>query len=183
MQGIFSVAYIFSAIGLLALIKKLHLKAQNMALSIFLVLISFSRLYFYFIDRASEIRYFSDPKKEYILQAIVEYIRSDKTDQQYFIVNDGAYDYNFLHYQEKVKFYTFPKRVAIIDEKAIPEEIVRLKNIGARQVLFYSVFPLAVFPPSATETVWVECEKRNIFPAYRCPITDLRPYGFSIARL
>lgn len=158
---------IISANGFATIFEKFFYN-KKILFFVILGIISLYQFSIYFIGRLSDIGL---EKKEYLLQAVAEYIKNNPA-ENYYLLNPNEADINFdtLHHREKLNFYSFPKEVKIFINKN--QILTETENI-MKQNMKVSVI---VFNESdfnkidlGKKEIILDCSKRNLFN-FHCPL-------------
>ena len=158
---------IISGNGIIIIFEKFFYN-KKIPLIVILGIISFYQFSIYFIGRLSDIGL---EKKEYLLQAVVEYIKNNPA-ENYYLLNPDDDDINFdtLHHREKLNFYSFPKEVKMFINKneILTEMNDDIKLHGSFLAIFFEESDFNENGLKKKEII-LDCSKRSLFNIH-CPL-------------
>lgn len=172
--AIIPILCIVAAFGLYKLIEIIKLRyAQYAIMFVALVAITY-HLFFYYYERPSEKGY---DTKDYIMQNILDYIKRDTSFNRYYLLNDDYYNYNFLHYLEKIEFITFPKNVQLLNKHDFLEKLTE-EYSKEKEANFIFINPIPELSRYNKKLFTVNCVKKSLLPQYNCPVDFTGSYSF-----
>ncbi len=182
LMSILPVLSIFAAYGLVVFFEKLTVKYSGIIIGIIVFFYLFSQLLFYFINRPSDLAFDEVGLKEYVFQKIVEFIKRDTFYDTYFILNNDQFNYDSWHYLEKIKFFTYPKQVELVDKDSFLSKISLYqvqKNKKAAFIFIKQIPEIEHYEKVVYET---QCLKQ-ILPNYDCPNNFIGSYYFYLLKI
>lgn len=151
------------------------------ALVLLLISVSANRLYYYFIKRASDIEYYSNPTREFAFQQLAMFLKKQSpTVKHYLVNNDPNFNISFMHYREKLDFFSYPINIQVIEPDAIDSILHKPRSSGLQFYVFETIpSQLATFEK---EYIEFSCQQKGLLPIYSCPLNNSQPYGFIVLK-
>lgn len=168
LMSVMPVLMVITAIGvtyIFSLIKNSFL--QNTFIGIFLIVYLSSQLYLFFIQRVSD---YGFDRKEYLFQEMLEYIKTDTQHTMYYILYDETHPFQFLHYQEKALFFTYPKNIAIVNKELFRQKLSQKYERNEIRDAFLFINPFTENNRYLRKEIIKNCAQKKYIPDYTCPL-------------
>lgn len=170
LMSIVPVLMVFAAIGFAKASRKILGEHANTFLCFFVIFYSLFLLHSYFFKRLSDYRFVSTGAKEYVFQSVINFIRDDQGFSAYNILDDEGF-FRPIHYQEKIEFLTYPKKVRLVELK----ESLRIteNNPGVNgRIALIALKRIPALDKFLSFKYEKKCTSSNfqLMPQYQCPL-------------
>lgn len=161
---------IVSASGMVYIVERVSLKFSKIILIFLLTIFSVFQLYRYFGYRLSDQFSGSEAVKEFVFQEALFNIKNYPKVEQFYVLNNAPFNYDFLHYAEKIEFFTYPKNFELLEKEKFLATFQAEKQFNTRKTLFVMFEDIPELASVIKQKFMVSCRyKAFLFPKFNCP--------------
>lgn len=160
---------IVSAWGLIILVEKIVPKLSKLILILFLAIFLIWQLCYFYSFRLSEQFVGKDAVKEYVFQEALYNLNYYPADQ-YYLLNNTPFNYEYIHYKEKIEFLTYPKKVELLEKDKFLAQFAAEKQLKKSSDVFITFADIPEFSAENKKTFVVSCQnKKSDLLKFNCP--------------